>query len=316
MWEGESPHTERLSADLFDGFSYRIPFSLRCAKETGFIDIQGRTQCKCSVLKITKFKPESPTQSYCLAEGEILIHATGADIRQEVEAYGILDGGKNPIKLARILINARVFPPVGVQPHSIVVADGKLTINTLTVDKLDGVEILDAVLSDSEKSLAATFDKDKKQFLLTTTGEGGLKSPGELFAQFHIKYEGIESQTWARIPYGPRNPLRVVPSTVLLQRTKDNDQLMEGRLVILGRNSGDPNSSQYRIERMDANGNWVELDAKIRIETPGAGKSIGKLLVEGRYFQNDSGTRVRLRLCELESDNRTTEFNVSIETKD
>jgi hypothetical protein len=67
---------------------------------------------------------------------------------------------------------------------------------------------------------------------------------------------------------------------------------------------------------MDANGNWVELDAKIRIETPGAGKSIGKLLVEGRYFQNDSGTRVRLRLCELESDNRTTEFNVSIETKD
>jgi hypothetical protein len=309
VFDGEATAQESLTAQLYDGFTYRIPFSMTCKGKHKFVDIQGRTQCKCASLRVKKFTPGEETST---VEGEIYVYPQGTDIFQDVEAYGLLPGDERPIKILRVSLNCRVFPPLALRPSPIEAKEGKLTTSTLRVETLDGVEILHASLSDSESRIESKYDKVKRSFTLTNADDLKVDSLGYLTAEFRLRYGEAEASFFRTLRYGPPYRKRVIPSEVSLDTSPKDDRTLLGRLFLLGVGAGDSKVPAIEVERLTVDGKWVKLEGKIEFEGFDNGQALCNLTIPKKHVALDWPYLTQLRIRDEETKSPLFEFGIKI----
>lgn len=213
QFDGKTELDLSLSAELIDGFTYKIPVELRVADDVSLNDLNGQTICQCASLQFDK---KSIAGSKDLVTGNILLRPKSSEMAQILDANGTRPGDLESVVIGRVKVKCKIYAPLSLVPSAIEITDGHVPISKIEVQVSEEVEILEATMSDSNSVMVATFDPKDRLFRIVPMSSGlSLKdSEGELSAAFVISYKGKKANYAVRIPYAPKPAARVIPSTV------------------------------------------------------------------------------------------------------
>ena len=108
LFDGKAEQDLTLTAELIDGYTYRIPVELRVADGVVLDDLHGRTICQCASMQFDK---KSVSGSKEVVTGNILLRPKTSEIAQILDANGTRPGELDPMVIGRVKVKCKIFAP-------------------------------------------------------------------------------------------------------------------------------------------------------------------------------------------------------------
>lgn len=303
-FDGKSEAELRVEAGLIDGFTYRIPVELRVDEGVKLEDLHGKTICQCASLQFDK---KSIADQKEVVTGQILLRPKSGDLAQILDAFGMRPGELEPVRIGRVKVDCKVYSPLRLVPSVVEVKDNRFPVSSIALRVSNGVEIIEAKLSDSNSAITAVFEREKNQFRLDLGDAPLPDAEGELVAEFEFIYKGKKANYVASIRYAPKAAVRVVPSKVSLRVHEDG---YIGRLVVLGFGPSDTAKPTLMLEKQLSDGTWEKTNVELVIDSFGFGKTIGRFVLPNNQTIVDSEAKARMRLIDTGTNVAVAEFEI------
>ncbi len=290
-YDGNASKTIQLEASLVYGFAYRVPLNITVSEGVDVSSLHGSTICNCVSFSIKNGRVMDPKAP---AKGFLLIKPKSEDLFQVIDIMGTRAGEVDPVLIAKINLACEVYHPMKLSPAMIEVKDGRLSATDVRVELADEVKILDVQLLDSNSLRNFDFDRKTQRVVVVNKELPQDTDSGQLVLRFNLSLMGQNALYETVVPYEPRKPLRLIPSTLTIRKVDDR---YEARFVIVGFSVSQKDPPLLSLEKQIENGNWTLVDADIRVETFASGKVVGKISVAPKSidFENDKTPKLRLR---------------------
>ena len=213
-----------IHAEIFDGFSYRFPFSISTdSDQIDLISLTAESICNCVQVRFEK----GLLSKNCVSFGDIFLRPKSGQLVEGVKVRGLRSDGFNPKagegdNVALIFaFKIKVISPIEFSERHLLVEDGKLQKKEVKLKVADGVSIKSMSGSCTETGLQVATNSKFSDIILTETEP--LKD-GRIYLDFDLESQGIIGKFSQQIVYGERLKTRIVPSRLLFDKHQEKPQ--------------------------------------------------------------------------------------------
>lgn len=213
-----------MAAEIFDGFVYKFPFSLRTDSENlDFHSLTAESVCSCVQIRFAKnsLSKQNP------ATGEILVRPKSGQLVEGVRIRGFHTNengsqiGEKDNVVCGLALQIKINRPLKLSDSYLIVENGNLRKDEIDIEIAKGVLVKSVTGASTEPSMNTKVRSDFSKLVLAADKP---LSDGRLYLDFELESQGVRGKVSHEVGFGEKIKTRIVPSTLLFDQDAEKPQ--------------------------------------------------------------------------------------------